>query len=217
MGLHIYSLYPKDRTHFQLRNMDLLSLILLCIVIIQALFFVRYIYARKTKTASDQVFVDKFTESKAELKTEDDLTEGESKQVSHVVVLKENDAEILVSKILEYMEEHRPYIDSGLELRDLANALNVHHSHITYVLNSILKQNFYDFINTYRVEEVKKQLKSPTNKSYTILSIAYACGFSAKSSFNRVFKQKTGLTPFEYRKSDEQEISTSNLESIALD
>ncbi len=62
-------------------------------------------------------------------------------------------------------------------------------------------KNFYNLVNDYRVEEVKKRMVDPKYRHLTILAIAYDAGFNAKSSFNTVFKEKTGMTPSEYQQS----------------
>jgi AraC-like DNA-binding protein len=113
--------------------------------------------------------------------------------------LKQDDAISLSMKLKNYMENEKPYTNMDLTLKDLAFALDTYPHYITQVLNTVFNQNFYDFINTYRVEEVQKRLHEPQFKNFTILAIAYDCGFNSKSSFNRIFKQKTGLTPSEYR------------------
>jgi AraC-like DNA-binding protein len=58
--------------------------------------------------------------------------------------------------------------------------------------------NFYNLVNEYRIKEVKDRLKSDKYKRLTILAIAYDSGFNSKSSFNTIFKEKTGQTPSEY-------------------
>lgn len=86
-----------------------------------------------------------------------------------------------------------------LTLKDLASALDIYPHYITQVLNTVFNQNFYDFINNYRIEEVKERLRDSQYRNLTVLAIAYDCGFNSKSTFNRIFKQKTGLTPTQYR------------------
>lgn len=113
--------------------------------------------------------------------------------------LKQDDAVSLSGKLKIYMETEQPYINMDLTLKDLATALDTYPHYITQVLNTVFNQNFYDFINTYRVEEVQRRLLDPQFKNLTILAVAYDCGFNSKSSFNRIFKQKTGLTPSEYK------------------
>lgn len=113
--------------------------------------------------------------------------------------LKANEAVSLSAQLKKYMETEKPYTNMNLTLKDLASALNTYPHYITQILNTVFNQNFYDFINTYRVEEIQRRLHDPQFKNLTILAIAYDCGFNSKSTFNRIFKQKTGLTPREYR------------------
>ena len=59
-----------------------------------------------------------------------------------------------------------------------------------------------DFINTYRIEKAKERLLHPKDEKETILEVMYEVGFNSKSSFNTVFKKKTGLTPSQYKDRD---------------
>jgi len=113
--------------------------------------------------------------------------------------LKYIDAERLSEKLTEYMKKEKPYLSQSLSLKDLAKAMDTYPHYITQVLNTIFNQNFYDFVNQYRVEEAERQLVSPLKAKFTILSIAYDCGFNSKATFNRVFKEKKGVTPTEYK------------------
>jgi AraC-like DNA-binding protein len=114
--------------------------------------------------------------------------------------LKKQEAQVLAERLKEYMDTRKPYKDADLTLRDLAVCMDVYPHYVTQVLSTVFNQNFYDFVNTYRVNEAKILLRD-TGKSakVSILSIAYDCGFNSKSSFNRIFKQKTNMTPSEYR------------------
>ena len=114
----------------------------------------------------------------------------------------------LKSSVTHIMEIEKPYLKTDLKLSELAGLLNVSANHLSQFLNQELKTNFYDFINNYRVEEVKKRLINPENADYTILSIAFDSGFSSKASFNRIFKKFTGTTPSHFNKS---ELSTSSV------
>lgn len=84
-----------------------------------------------------------------------------------------------------------------ITLRDVAGALGYSPTYISHIFSEKFKVGFSKFINTLRVEEAKKALR--TEKSIT--EIAFACGFGGQRSFNRVFKEATGKTPSEYRKS----------------
>lgn len=116
--------------------------------------------------------------------------------------LKGSDAETLAHKLKQYMEKDKPYIKQEISLKDLAKAMDTYPHYITQVLSTVFDQNFYDFVNTYRVEEAKRLLKDPKMSNLTVLAIAFDCGFNSKSAFNRAFKQKTNQTPTEYRLSE---------------
>ncbi len=115
---------------------------------------------------------------------------------------------ILNKSLTQLMEMEKPYLKPDLKLSELAGLINISTNHLSQFLNQELKINFYDFVNTYRVEEAKKRLVDPLQKNYTILSIAFDSGFSSKASFNRVFKKHTGVTPSDFNHS---ELSTSNI------
>jgi len=99
------------------------------------------------------------------------------------------------------MKINKPYLNSELTVAMLADELCVNSEYISLILNRYLKTNFFDFINNFRVEEFKRRLKEPKNHNLTLLGIAYDSGFNSKATFNRVFKNTTGLTPSEYKSS----------------
>lgn len=117
--------------------------------------------------------------------------------------LKDEDAIKLSECLKVYMEKEKPYLNAELTLKELSESIDTYPHYLSQILNTIFQQNFYDFVNSYRIEEVKKQLLDEKNKHLTILAIAYDCGFNSKSSFNRVFKQRTGVTPSAFVKSAE--------------
>ncbi len=112
---------------------------------------------------------------------------------------KEN-AEKYSKQLKNIMTEKKPYLNEKLTISDLANMLNISRHHLTQIINENLNKNFYNFVNEYRIEEVKKMLLDDKKKHYSILAIAYECGFNSKSTFNTLFKKYTGITPSEYRK-----------------
>ncbi|OJJ21737.1 hypothetical protein BKI52_14645 [marine bacterium AO1-C] len=103
----------------------------------------------------------------------------------------------------QLMQEKKLYLNEELTLHQLAAQLDVPAYHLSQALNEQLQKNFFDFVNEYRVEEVKEKVADPTFQKYTLLAIAYESGFRSKSSFNRVFKRFTGMTPSEYKKNRE--------------
>lgn len=101
----------------------------------------------------------------------------------------------------QYMLAEKPYLDSDLTLPKLAEGLNVSTHHLSQVINEVHGKNFFNFINKYRIEEVKRKIQDPKFQNYTLLGIAYESGFNSKSAFNRAFRNITGTTPSKYRDS----------------
>lgn len=110
-----------------------------------------------------------------------------------------SDEEGYVKKLKKVMDEKKPYLREELTLQDLADELSISTHHLTMVLNIHFKQNFYTFINGYRVDDAKRKLADPDYRLHTILSIAFSSGFNSKTTFNDMFKRFTGKTPREYR------------------
>jgi AraC-like DNA-binding protein len=96
------------------------------------------------------------------------------------------------------MTEEALYKKSDLSITELSSRLGVHANYLSQIINQKEKKNFYDFVNTYRFEEFKRLIAQQKNQQYTLLSLAFDCGFSSKSSFNRYFKKATGQTPSAY-------------------
>ena len=105
------------------------------------------------------------------------------------------------NQLMMIMQLEKPYFNPDLTLNDLAIQLGISERELSFVLNTELKVNFFNFVNKYRVEEAKQLLADKTNKK-TILEILYQTGFNNKSAFNRVFKEFTGFTPTEFRKNN---------------
>lgn len=99
------------------------------------------------------------------------------------------------------MKTEKPYLKNDLNLRELADLLEVSTHNLTEIINRKAGRNFYDFVNSYRVDEVKERLQDSDSQNLTLLAIAMESGFNSKSSFNSVFKKHTGLTPSQFRKS----------------
>jgi AraC-like DNA-binding protein len=106
-----------------------------------------------------------------------------------------------VRRILTFINENKPFLDEGITLTKLAEKLDITRNQLSSIINNDLGSSFYDLINNYRVEEVKRLMADPVNKNYTILALAFDAGFSSKSTFNSIFKKVTGLTPSKYRES----------------
>ncbi|ETN94824.1 AraC family transcriptional regulator [Zhouia amylolytica] len=113
--------------------------------------------------------------------------------------LTKEDRDGYMNLILDFMEKEKPFLDFDINQAEMAAKLSMSTHHLSEVLNLCFDQNFYQFINLYRVNEAQKLMKNPNYNEYKILAIGYEAGFKSKTSFNRVFKNHTGLTPSAYR------------------
>jgi AraC-like DNA-binding protein len=109
-------------------------------------------------------------------------------------------AQNLHKKLISILEEEKPYLNPELTLNDLAGMVNTNPHLLSKVINSVEQKTFYELINELRVKAFLVEVTLPANKKYTLLTIAYDCGFNSKASFNRNFKKHTGKAPREYFK-----------------
>ena len=98
-------------------------------------------------------------------------------------------------KVVTAMESDHLYRRPDLTLTTLAEILGTNPSLLSKVINKKFNLNFNDYINGYRVEEVKKLMADEKYQQFNLLAIAYDAGFNSKSTFNRAFKKVTGLNP----------------------
>jgi AraC-like DNA-binding protein len=115
--------------------------------------------------------------------------------------------ERIAQTVVQYMESHKPWLESELTLDQLATRLSLKPKVLSQVINEIRGQNFFDFINRYRIEEAMRLLAHPKDEKITVLEVLYEVGFNSKSSFNTLFKKYTGLTPTQFRKNKPDRLS----------
>jgi AraC-like DNA-binding protein len=105
----------------------------------------------------------------------------------------------LKEKLEDLMDTQKLYLNHELRLDDIANMLNISRHHASQVINENFNMSFYDYINTYRIEEAKNKLCNNFKKSSESISdIAYQCGFNNRVSFYKAFKKRTKITPKEF-------------------
>ena len=103
------------------------------------------------------------------------------------------------NKLCNFITTKKLYKNPDLKIGDLSDELGASARNTSALINSFYNSNFYDFINSYRIEEAKKLLENE-DEDVTILAILYEAGFNSKSVFNTVFKKMVGCTPSSYRK-----------------
>ena len=100
--------------------------------------------------------------------------------------------------VADYMRRHKPYLNPSLTIHELATGLQLPPHVLSRVINEGFGQNFFDFVNSYRVDEFKQVMAAPQARQYTLLALALEVGFNSKTAFNRAFKKHTAQTPREY-------------------
>ncbi len=114
--------------------------------------------------------------------------------------LSSSDISHLSERIIQKMEEEKLYRNSDLNLNEFSQLLNIPVHQVSQALNQGLNNTFYDFINGYRVEEIKSRLADDKSQHLTLWGLALEAGFNSKNSFNKAFKKFTSSTPSAYRK-----------------
>ncbi|CAI8772499.1 helix-turn-helix domain-containing protein [Chryseobacterium sp. IT-36CA2] len=105
-----------------------------------------------------------------------------------------------ILRLKSYMIEKKPFLNSSLTIQEVSSEIEIPVRELSLLINYQLGQHFYDFVNSYRIENAMNILKDETKSKVTILEILYEVGFNSKSSFNTAFKKHTGNTPTYYRK-----------------
>ena len=108
----------------------------------------------------------------------------------------------MLETVVQYMKSQQAFLDNDLSLGRLSDAVGISTHHLSEVLNHEEGQNFYNFVNKYRIEYVCEVLS--TDSDIKLLDLGLKSGFSSKSTFNSVFKKHTGLTPSQFRQNNSQ-------------
>jgi AraC-like DNA-binding protein len=107
----------------------------------------------------------------------------------------------LLAALSRQLKENRAYREEGLSIAALAARLSVPEYRLRRLINQRLGfRNFNAFLNSYRLEEVMTWLADPSQADTAILTLGLDAGFQSIGSFNRIFKERTGMTPSEFRR-----------------
>lgn len=114
--------------------------------------------------------------------------------------LNQTQLKVLSSQISIYLEENKPFLNPEYNLQQMSQDLDIPRQSLSQTINEIFDKNFYQLINSYRVEKVKQLLQSPASRRFTLEGLAYEAGFNSKASFYRIFKEFTGQTPSAFKR-----------------
>lgn len=134
----------------------------------------------------------------SKLKLVSEMVSEEKNHEEPVISNSEYNEELL--RLKNYMIEKKPFLNSSLTIQEVSGEIEIPVRELSLLINHQLGQHFYDFVNTYRIENAMDILKDETKSKVTVLEILYEVGFNSKSSFNTAFKKHTGTTPTLYRK-----------------
>jgi len=135
------------------------------------------------------------------IENNDDRTAPAAKPANY---LKAAEKEELRLRFDRCMREEKAYLAQDLTLKSLAEIMGTSERKLSAFFGEELESNFHDAVNHFRVEEAKSVLRSGALKSHSVAGIALSCGFSSKSSFYRIFKKSTNLTPLAYVKAGDK-------------
>ncbi len=105
---------------------------------------------------------------------------------------------VLKNQLINLMVSDKPYLNETLSLPKLAEKMQMSSHKLSYLLNVGFDENFFQFVNRYRVEEAKSLLISPKFDQLSMIGIAFESGFNSKTTFNTTFKKITGISPSEF-------------------
>ena len=109
-----------------------------------------------------------------------------------------------MKKLMDLIEDEKPYLDAQLSLGSLAENLQLHPNKLSYLINEKTGINFNEFINQFRLANFKEIALNKNNAHLTILGLAYESGFNSKTVFNAYFKKMENTTPGNWLKKAKQ-------------
>ncbi len=112
--------------------------------------------------------------------------------------------EDLTDRLETLMEKDRVYLDNTLTLAALAQQLHTSTNNLSWLLNNIYKNSFYDYINQHRIAAFERKIKNREHQHKTLFSMCLEVGFNSKSTFNKAFKEVLHETPSSYIKKVER-------------
>lgn len=99
------------------------------------------------------------------------------------------------------METDRLFLNPELSVSILSQQVGIPAKTISAVLNQHLQTSFSEFVNGYRIAAFKERICQPGTEHLTIAGVAAECGFNSQATFQRIFKEKTGMSPSAYLQS----------------
>ncbi|WP_049631586.1 helix-turn-helix domain-containing protein [Cellvibrio sp. pealriver] len=142
-------------------------------ILINALFINSVVHTHKLLTTKPEVTKDK---------TDEKLTDS------------------AIQKVQLGMEVQKLFLKQNLNIDEFSKRINLPVKEVSAVINKHYGTNFFEFMNSYRVEEAKRLLGDSQHADMTVMDVLLHAGFNSKSAFHRFFNRLVGMSPTEYRK-----------------
>lgn len=107
----------------------------------------------------------------------------------------------LMEAIRDVMDNTLEFCDVDFSLDKLAARVNSNATYVSQVINEACHRKFTVFVNEYRIKEARKRLSdSESYGNYTIKTISESVGFKSQTTFIKMFREFTGMTPSMFQK-----------------
>ncbi|KMT54524.1 helix-turn-helix domain-containing protein [Pseudomonas fildesensis] len=105
----------------------------------------------------------------------------------------------MANDLQQYFELKQPYLDPELDLQRVSRECGYSRNQISYLLNQVLGQSFYRYVNQARLQHLLAALDTAA-PPIKVDDLAFAAGFNSLSAFYSAFRQHTGQSPKAYVK-----------------
>ncbi|MCB0731039.1 MAG: helix-turn-helix domain-containing protein [Ignavibacteriae bacterium] len=182
-ALWILDIFLIVQRYFEILPLEYQSLIIYTLFIINLLFAIFIVFDSLSHPELLSISLSKYHTEKYKSST-----------------LNDADKQYYINKLESIMKNGEPYLNANLNIKELSDISEIPVRILSQIINESIGMNFYDYINSHRIEHSKNLLKSKSEKN--ILEILYDSGFNTKSAFNSAFKKFTKMTPSEFRKNN---------------
>lgn len=140
------------------------------------------------------------------IQTSEEVSETENANENTLSsVLNETQMREICKRVTDYLATTKAYLNNDLSLAILSKETSIPQKTLSRAINNYMKCNFFELINTMRVEKAKRLLLSSETSKYKIDSIYEECGFRTRSTFFLAFKKSEGTSPAQWLKSQKNE------------
>ena len=194
-----YLLKPKN-IHFKTEkfwmNTIYASFVLIWMVVNFLLIDFEYYLFEVSAIFTLLIYVDVYLYAKYYWFKKGDQVEIKTSKKVLLTIEKENE---IYAKLQQIMDSEKLYIDPEVTLPKVAAKIHSRPHHLSFVINKRMEMTFNEYINSYRINDIKNAMKLKEYQEMKISSIASDYGFNTISAFNTAFKKFTNYTPSQYR------------------